>query len=114
MLGSEPIGEVEHAGARGGAEAPGEIPQERRGADRVGPAVKVENAAIAARLANDHANRIDAAAVDDGRLRACRRARHNAFDTLEPTSNRGYGQQSAALAALQLTQRQPQELGLHA
>jgi hypothetical protein len=76
--------------------------------------VKVENAAIAARLANDHANRIDAAAVDDRGLRVCRRTRHKAFDMLEPAPNRSHGQRSAALTALQETQRQPQELGLHA
>jgi hypothetical protein len=46
-------------------------------------------------------------------LRACRRTRHNAFDTLEPAPNRGRRQRSA-LTALQKTQRQPQELGLRA
>src|SRR5262245_66177253 len=110
MLGSEPIVEVEHTGARGGADAPGEISQERRGADRVGPAVKVENAAIAARLTNDHANRIDAAAVDDGGLRACRRARHNAFDTLEPAPNRGRRPRSG-LTALEEPARQAAAVG---
>ena len=40
--------------------------------------------------------------------------RHKAFDMLEPAPDRGHGQQSAALNALQETQRQPQELGLHA
>src|SRR5262249_58413907 len=60
MLGGEPIIEVEHVGARCGADPPGEISQQLRGAHDVGATVEIENAAVAARLAHCDADGIDA------------------------------------------------------
>src|SRR5262245_19587983 len=114
MLRGEPIVEVEHTGARGGADPPGEISQERRRADRVGAAMEIEDAAIAARRGNRNTNRIDAAAVDRGGERACRRARNKTFDPLEPPPHRRDGQRPASSTVFDEAQRQSQELGLHA
>ena len=114
MLRREPIVEVEYMGARGGANPPSEILQQRRRADRVGAAMEVEHAAIAARLVNRDTNRIDAAAVDQGGERACRRTRNKTFDPLEPAPNRRHGNRAASSSVFEEAQRQAQELGLRA
>src|SRR5262245_1540213 len=114
MLRGEPIVEVEHTGARGGADPPGEISQELRRPDRVGAAMEIEDAAIAARRSNRDTNRIDAAAVDRGGERACRRARNKTFDPLEPASNRRDCHRAASATVLDEAQRQSQELTLEA
>ena len=96
MLGSKPIIEIQHTGACGRADPPCEIPQKRRRSDRIGAAVEVENAAVAARLANHDVNGVNPAAVDRGGSGACRRARYKTFDALEPATNRRYGQPPTA------------------
>lgn len=111
MLRREPIIEVEHAGARGGADAPGEIPKERRGSERVGAAVEVKDAAIAARLRHRHVDGIDAAAIDDRCPCARRRTRHERLDALEPAPNRRGGLHPPALPRFEETQRRAQDLG---
>jgi hypothetical protein len=111
MLGGEPIIEVEHVGARGGADPPGEIPYQLRGADGVSAAVEIENAAVAARLAHGHANGIDPAGVDRSRLRPCRRAWNKGFDALEPAASRRHRNPLANVPLFRETQAQPQNLG---
>ena len=114
MLGGEPIIEVEHVSPRGGADPPGEISQQLRGADGVGAAVEIENAAVAARLAHCDAHGIDAAGVDRSRLRPCRRAWNKGFDALEPAPSRRNRHVLATVPLFQEAQGQTQKLGPHA
>src|SRR5262249_51690139 len=114
MLGREPIIEVEHVGARGGADPPGEIPQQLRSAHDVGTTVEIENAAVAARLAHCDADGIDAAGVYRSRLRPRRRAWNKGLDALEPAPSRRNRHVPAAVPLFQEAQGQTQKLGPHA
>src|SRR5262249_55042218 len=100
MLRGQTIVEVKHAGARGSADPPGEISQQLGRTDHVGAAVEIENAAIAACLANRDANRIDPAAVDRGRPRSRRRAGNKGLEAFWPAANRRQGGWPASLMLL--------------
>src|SRR5262249_4573377 len=114
MLGGEAIVDVEHVRARGGGAAPGKTPEQLRGAAGMGPAVEIENAAVAARLAHGDANGVAPAGVDRSRLRACRRARNKGLDALEPAASRRQRHLLANVPLFHEAQAQPQKLGPHA
>src|SRR5262249_59314716 len=103
--------EGEPGGAGGGADAPGETPPQLRGAERVGAAVEIETAAVAARLAHGDANGLAPAGVDGGRLRARRRARNKGFDALEPAASRRQRYPLADVPPFRKAEAQPRKLG---
>jgi hypothetical protein len=62
-------------------------------------------------LAHGHANGIDPAGVDRRRLRACRRARNEGLDALEPAARRRNPHLLANVPLFQEAQGQTQKLG---
>src|SRR5260370_23568841 len=68
---------------------------------------------MSARCMSRDTNRVDAAGVDHGGERACRRAWNKTFDPLEPAPNRRRGHRAARSTVFEQAQRPSQELGLY-
>ena len=117
MLRRQPIIKIEDAGGGRGAEAPGEITNQRLGAESVAAAVEIEHAAVGAGLPHHRFDRVDPADVDNRRLGFGGRPRHHWLQKLQPPAHL-FGCHGAwrarVLCRLQGLQRQAQNLGSQA
>src|ERR1700730_11381567 len=104
VFGSEPVIEIEHAGARRDSDTPQEVAVKRGGADHITAAMEIEEVTIAVRLGNGDVNGPDPIGIDH--LRSCARGRegNNALDQLQSPAYRGNWHGLARLALLEIAQ----------
>jgi hypothetical protein len=104
MLGGEPVIEIQHAGARGGGDAPQEVAVKRGRPDHIAATVELKNAPIGARLRNSDVKGIDPGRIDRFRSRAGGRKRNNAFNELQSPPNGRKRDRAAGVTSLEITQ----------